>query len=169
MPRRWMAYARRLSDQTTTDTHPSPLRVLTSVVAHSGDSLVWLLIGGVLWAQRDATRTLGTRIWLTVLVTAVLSFSLKQLFRRQRPASSAPDLYAAFDRYSFPSGHAVRVGTLTVVLGATLPVSGTVALALWSLVVCVSRIALRVHFTRDVGFGLLLGWIIGALLLIGGV
>ena len=139
-------------------------------MAHSGDSLVWVLIGGVLRAQQAAAvRALGARILMTVLVTAVLSFSLKQLFQRQRPTSSVYGLYGTFDRYSFPSGHAVRVGALTVVLGAALPVSGIAALALWSLVVCASRIALRVHFTRDVGFGLLLGWMAGALLLIGGV
>ncbi|MGC9398480.1 MAG: phosphatase PAP2 family protein [Anaerolineae bacterium] len=166
MSRRWRSYARGLSDRTSADTYPPPLRVLISVVAHSGDSLVWLLVGGLLWAHASpVARTFGLHIWAIVLVTSLLSLTFKQIFRRPRPMTPPHGFYNTFDRYSFPSGHAVRVGALTVVLGAALPVGGIAALALWSLLVCASRIALRMHFTRDVIVGLLLGWITGAVLL----
>lgn len=170
IPHRWIACARYLSAQITTAAYPPPVRLLISIVAHSGDSLVWLLIGSILWARQAAgARTLGTRIWLTVLVTSVLSFALKQLFRRQRPSVSARGFYHAVDRYSFPSGHAVRIGALTIVLSAVLPIGAVAALILWSLLVCASRIALQVHFVRDVGVGLLLGWGAGLLLIFAGV
>ena len=165
IPSRWRLLDRRLGAQLAGVVSAPPLRVGASLLAHSGDSVIWLLLGGLLWScPVAASRALAFRIWLTVLVSSTLSLTLKHLFRRRRPAVPARGFYNAFDRYGFPSGHAVRVGALTVVLGAALPVGGTVALALWSLVVCASRIALRVHFVSDVAVGLLLGWIAGALL-----
>lgn len=170
MPQRWADLDRRVSAQLTAWAHRPLLRALAFLFAHSGDSLIWLLVGGLLWSrQSDGARRTALRILGTVLVTSALSAALKQLFRRQRPTVPARGFYNTFDRYSFPSGHAVRVGALTIVLGAALPVGGRLALGIWGLMVCASRIALQVHFVSDVGAGLLLGWMVGALLLLGGM
>lgn len=166
---RWAEVDRRLSAQITTCMRHPLLRALAPVSAHSGDSLIWLLLGGLLWSrQSDDARTLALCILGTVLVTSVLSATLKQLFRRRRPTAPTRGFYNAFDRYSFPSGHAVRVGALMILLSTSLPRAAIPAVILWGLTVCVSRIALEVHFVSDVGAGLALGWITGILLLLVG-
>ncbi len=170
MPQRWADLDRRASAHLTAQAQRPFIRALTFLFAHSGDSLIWLLLGGLLWSrQSDGARRTSLRILGTVLVTSVLSATLKQLFRRRRPTVPARGFYNTFDQYSFPSGHAVRAGALTIVLGAALPAGGRLALGIWGVMVCASRIALQVHFVSDVGAGLLLGWMVGALLLLGGV
>jgi undecaprenyl-diphosphatase len=70
-------------------------------------------------------------------------------------------LYRRTDPHSFPSGHASRAAALTlVVLARGLPWPG-LALAVWSLLVGFSRVALGVHYLLDVAAGYLLGLAIG--------
>jgi undecaprenyl-diphosphatase len=167
MLQRWAEVDRRLSVKITAHTRHPLVRTLASITAHSGDSLIWLLTGGWLWSRPGShARMIALRILSTVLITSVLSATLKQLVRRRRPTVPARGFYNAFDRYSFPSGHAVRVGALTVLLSAELPGAAIPAVVLWGLAVCVSRIALEVHFASDVGIGLVLGWVTGILLML---
>lgn len=63
---------------------------------------------------------------------------------------------------SFPSGHAIAVGVLT---GALLPrasLRGQLGLAAGALLVCLSRIAIGVHWPLDVLAGLVLGLVLAA-------
>ena len=146
----------------------SPIRQrFATLFAHSGDSLLWLLLGGALCTRQNIVICrVGLQILATVLFASSLSTGLKYLFRRRRPESDRHNLHLRFDQYSFPSGHAVRVAALTVALSGWLPSAAVAALLLWSLLVSVSRVALRVHFASDLVFGLLIGWLAGALLLI---
>ena len=75
-------------------------------------------------------------------------------------------MYLEFDRHSFPSGHATRIGGLMVVLGAMASPWGATALVLWGLTVGVSRVALGVHYAGDIAAGILLGALLGAGLLL---
>ena len=68
------------------------------------------------------------------------------------------------DAHSFPSGHATRVGGLWIVLWSLLPLGGAVALGLWGVGVCISRVALGLHYVGDVLVGVLVGMLSGGLL-----
>ncbi len=139
-------------------------RIAARVLAHTGDSWLVLLVGGLLWV-RDFPQ-LGFRLILSVLVTATVSSLLKALIRRTRPKSQNDTLYLGPDRYSFPSGHATRLGGVLAVTARVLPLWGITLLVLWAIAVCLSRIALRAHYLGDIAAGLGLGLVAGVALLV---
>ncbi|MDX9954656.1 MAG: phosphatase PAP2 family protein [Anaerolineae bacterium] len=137
-----------------------PWRGIAIFIAHTGDSLLWLAVGLLLWWLGGKLVAAGTRIIITVLLTGAVSGALKLLFRRRRPHTEPRGFFLRYDRHGFPSGHATRVGGLMLVLGAMLPPWGTALLAVWGIAVCASRVALGLHFVGDIGGGLLVGWLI---------
>lgn len=133
-------------------------RLLALIVAHTGDSPLWLLGATAALAWGDAPwHSPGWRILAGTLAAGALTSALKALFRRQRPPGDAFGLYAPFDRHTFPSGHAGRAACLAVLLAPLLPPSGAMLIALWAGLVGLARVALQVHFASDV----LAGWAVG--------
>lgn len=142
-----------------------PWRGMAIFIAHTGDSLVWLAAGLLLWQFGGKLAAIGPRIVMTVLLTGTLSGTLKLLFRRRRPQEEPRGFFLRYDRHGFPSGHATRAGGLMVALGALLPPWGAALLAAWGIAVCASRVALGLHFAGDIGGGLVIGWLLGLALL----
>lgn len=141
-------------------------RALATGLAHSGDSLVWVFLGILLWRFGiDKWAKAGERIILITALTWILSTALKYFIQRPRPEGEQKLFYLNIDQHSFPSGHAVRIGGLLVVLSGLLPFWGTAALLLWGLLVCVCRVALGLHYASDVAAGLLIGASVGGVLL----
>ena len=134
-------------------------RALVTGVAHSGDSLVWVFLGVLLWRFGIGNwARAGEHILLITAITWVLSTVLKFFIQRPRPEGEQGLFYLKIDQHSFPSGHAVRTGGLCVVLAGLLPLWGTLVLLLWGVSVGLSRVALGLHYASDV----LAGWFIGA-------
>ena len=135
-------------------------RLLTLVVAHSGDSPLWLLGAAVALVWGDATwRGVGGRVLLGTLVAGTATTVLKWLFRRQRPPGKGQGFYSRFDRHAFPSGHAGRSACMVVLLTPLLSPLGFALLPLWAGLVGLARVALQVHFISDI----LGGWVVGSL------
>jgi undecaprenyl-diphosphatase len=142
-------------------------RWCTILIAHSGDSQWWLLAGFLFWGLGgEQAREIGKQIVIVTLITGLISGLCKQIFKRTRPNSAQYLLYLSFDRHSFPSGHATRVGALALVLAAGVPFWAIPLIIGWAICVGISRIALGVHFASDITAGLLLGAIIGSILLV---
>lgn len=155
----WLARDHALTARATTLICGPFTRALATGLAHSGDSLVWLFLGVVLWRFGiDGWARAGERILLVTAVTWVVSTVLKYFIQRPRPPGEQGLFYLKIDQHSFPSGHAVRIGGLWVVLASLLPVWGMAALLLWGVGVGLSRVALGLHYASDV----LAGWLIGA-------
>jgi undecaprenyl-diphosphatase len=139
------------------------------LLARSGDSYWWLAGGLFLWWRGDDFwRGFGLRILVVTLAAGLASGILKWLFRRGRPEGGTVLPLFALDRHSFPSGHATRTAGLVVVLGAMVAFPWTFVLALWTLFVGVSRVALSAHHASDIVAGWILGASLGGLLLVGG-
>jgi undecaprenyl-diphosphatase len=141
---------------------PGPLRTLTSILAHSGDSWFWLLGLILLWifgpvAWRQADQTLVLAIILTALFVMMIKFSV----HRSRPAGSWGSIYRKTDPHSFPSGHAVRAALLAVMSVAFVPPWLVVILAVWAPLVALARVAMGVHYLSDVMAGMALGVALG--------
>lgn len=147
---------------------PGPaVRGAATVLAHSGDSIVWLFIGVLLWRFGvKMWAVAGERIVLTTALTWIVSTILKALFQRPRPEGEQGLFYLNIDQHSLPSGHATRIGGLIVVLTGLLPVWEGVGLTLWGVLVCTSRVALGVHYVGDVVTGLIVGAGTGLILLL---
>lgn len=143
-----------------------PARWLAGALAHSGDSYLWLFAGVLIWRfGLDVMAHAGERIVLITAVTWVVSTILKNFVQRPRPEGDGGAFYLKLDAHSFPSGHATRVGGLWFVLWALLSPGGRGTLIVWGLGVCVSRVALGLHYAGDMLGGVLVGLVTGALLL----
>jgi undecaprenyl-diphosphatase len=163
----WLKRDHALTARAMTLVHSPFARTLATGVAHSGDSLVWVLLGILLWRfGLDAWATAGERILLVTALTWVASTVLKYFVRRPRPEGEQGLFYLNIDQHSFPSGHAVRVGGLWVVLASLLPFWGAVIFLLWGLCVGLSRVALGLHYASDVAAGWLIGAGVGLALLV---
>lgn len=151
-----------------------PLRLIALVLAHTGDSPLWFLMGTILFLQGSPTwRDMGERILIGTLVVGAITTALKWVFRRQRPPGEGWSFYTRFDRHAFPSGHAGRTACIAVLLGAYLSESwgvwSAMGLWVWVALVGIARVALQVHFLGDIVGGWLIGVFIGALIDVIGV
>jgi undecaprenyl-diphosphatase len=153
------------SRATTLIRGPVP-RAIATILAHTGDSMVWLFGGVLLWRFGiDVWARAGERIVLSTALAWIASTVLKYFFQRPRPEGEQGLFYLDIDQHSLPSGHATRIGGLMVVLAGLLPLWGTLGLIVWGLLVCVSRVALGLHYVGDMVVGLIVGVGAGALLL----
>lgn len=141
-------------------------RLSAHLGAHLGDSWLWLLVTGLLWrwwrtpAGRPARPLWG---WAGSLVgAAILTVLLKRWVRRPRPREERLLHGPGADRYSFPSGHAVRWGVIAVWSSRFVPRGALLAwpLALWT---GWSRVYLGIHYVGDVVAGYAAGVLLGSL------
>jgi len=139
------------------------LRVVLKLIAHSGDSLVWIAVGIGLWALNQPRR--AARVEITVFALMGVVAALKFGFRRRRPTGQRGQLYLELDAHSFPSGHAARAAGLAVTFGALDPALGA-GLGAWAALVSLSRVALGIHYVSDVIGGAIVGIGAGVILAI---
>jgi undecaprenyl-diphosphatase len=136
-------------------------RGLSTIGAHLGDGPLWLIAGtaALIWGTSYLRRiTLITVI--AVLVTMAVATTIKYAVRRQRPRE-LPRFYSLkHDRYSFPSGHATRVATISATVGYFAPPLAPVSYAL-AVLVGLCRVQVGVHYASDVLAGLVIGWLGG--------
>jgi membrane-associated phospholipid phosphatase len=136
-------------------------------LAHSGDSPVWGALVVAAWFLGDhdwKVRALVCAIGLVVVEVAVIL--LKMVFRRRRPAGELGRIYRRADPYSFPSGHAARAALLCILAAQLGPVAALAAIAIWSPIMVLSRIAVGIHYVFDVVAGVILGCGLTAALLL---
>jgi undecaprenyl-diphosphatase len=139
------------------------LRLLALVIAHSGDSPLWLLgaATAIIWGN-ITWQSFGWRVLVGTLVTGTVITLLKWFFRRQRPPGDGRGFYTRFDRHAFPSGHAGRSACMIILLTPFIPSTwGRVLLPLWVGLVGLARIALQVHFVSDIVGGWTVGLLVG--------
>ena len=125
--------------------------------AHLGDGYLWFALAALgLWLGDDSLRR-GVLLWIiSMTVGGSLTTSSKFILRRQRPQEQKGFYSVKYDRHSFPSGHATRMGTVAV-WGALLAPDfawAAIGVSLWT---AWSRVALGVHFLLDVVIGLAIG------------
>ena len=141
------------------------LRLLALVIAHSGDSPLWLLGAAVALIWGNTTwRDFGWCVMAGTLAAGTAITALKWLFRRQRPPGKGKGFYMRVDRHAFPSGHAGRSACLIVLLSPLLPPWGFVLSACWAGLVGLARVALQVHFISDIAGGWATGLLVGLVL-----
>ena len=136
--------------------------MLALVVAHSGDSPLWLLgaAAALIWGKAT-WRDFGVRVVVGTLVAGTAITALKWLVRRQRPPGTGLGFYSRLDRHAFPSGHAGRSACLVVLLAPLLSPWESVLLAGWAGLVGLARVGLEVHFASDIVGGWMVGLLVG--------
>ena len=98
-----------------------------------------------------------------LIVDILIIAMLKLIVRRKRPAHNQMDMFAtvSIDNHSFPSGHTTRAVLLALFFARhlTVPRLTEVALLIWSVAVCISRVLLGRHHVLDVVCGVLVGYV----------
>jgi undecaprenyl-diphosphatase len=138
------------------------LKNAAAFFAHSGDSWFWVAGLGLLWfVGPRAWRSQIALFLLGIVITATSVLALKFLIKRPRPEGEWGQIYRNSDPHSFPSGHAARAAMLTAI---TL-LSGlwwlALILAVWAILVDLSRVGLGVHYFSDILVGTLIGIVMG--------
>ncbi len=134
--------------------------------AHLGDGWVWVLLLLLMLLLLPSTRRPWVWRWaISMAVAGGITTSLKFLWRRQRPSQIGGFYSQDYDRHSFPSGHATRMGTVVVYMPLLLSRWGWLSLpiALW---VGWSRVVLGVHYLLDIVVGMALGIVVSLVVLV---
>lgn len=160
---RWQNWDRRLSLRWVQAARRQPLtRLLCALLARSGDGLICLIVGALVYALAPGARGMLRQALAALALAAVLAAALKFSVRRPRPPGPEAEQRRLFeaDVYSFPSGHAARAAAIACGLGgAWMP--WRVALGLWAVGVAWARVAKGAHYLSDVTVGLALGALAG--------
>ncbi|MDJ0340535.1 phosphatase PAP2 family protein [Streptomyces sp. H10-C2] len=131
-------------------------------LSRSGEHGALWLAAGLAGACADRARR---RAWLraTALVGAahVASMGVKRVVRRPRPRLlGAEPLVRTAGRHRFPSSHATSAAAAAVAFGVLLPSGPLRSFSPFpplAAVMCVSRLAVGVHYPSDVAAGAVLG------------
>lgn len=128
----------------------------------------WTLVIGVLLGLAAHQPARLPRMVMLGLGGVLASIWLKAGFDVLRPPLLLPVgtvtlLDVLPTNQSFPSGHAIAVAVLTGVLMAKQSLRGQLGLALLAVMVCLSRIAIGVHWPLDVLAGAAAGFVLVAL------
>jgi undecaprenyl-diphosphatase len=139
-----------------------PLRTLSMILAHSGDSWFWAIGLALIYMIPSAQAkqwALTQLVWISILVVIVMA--LKFTIRRRRPEGEWGAIYRSTDPHSFPSGHAARAFLIATIGLGFGPFWLGFLLLIWALLVSISRVAMGVHYLSDVVAGSILGIIVG--------
>ena len=143
-----------------------PARIFALGLAHSGDMPVWVVLLAAAWFLGDNAWKLRAVITFAGLaLVEIVVIGIKMIVRRQRPPGTEGMIYRKNDPFSFPSGHAARAVLLSLLALRLGPLEAFVAIALWSPLMVLSRIAIGIHYVLDVVAGALLGGVLTVILL----
>lgn len=131
-----------------------------ATVSRLGDGWLWY---GLMVALAAFAGARGVHVALQMACTGVVAWllyrTLKRRTRRLRPFHVYPGVIARvppLDEYSFPSGHTLHAVSFSIVAAAWFPVL-IPPLALFTLLVAMSRVVLGLHYPTDVLAGAVLG------------
>jgi undecaprenyl-diphosphatase len=119
----------------------------------------------VIWLLFKKRRREAVLVVLLFAAATAGSEGLKALVARDRPLGSAPGIPGSV--YSYPSGHALETLMILGMIALTLwrrqramwlKVGFAILVAVFVTLVCVSRVALDLHYPSDILGGLLFGF-----------
>jgi membrane-associated phospholipid phosphatase len=141
-------------------------RSLAVIIGHSGDSWIWIIGLGLLCLYGESSVNSAACIMIIgILITAAVTFIIKYAVRRERPAGKRDSLYIKIDPYSFPSGHAARAAVITTISFWICPLWVTLLLLIWTFLLCVTRMILKIHYFSDILAGIGVGTAVALLVL----
>ena len=136
------------------------IRAFFRMISRLGDGVFWyLLILSLPLFNGAKGFSQMFFVALVSLVSVGIYKVLKAKLIRERPYISFGTIIAhtqALDKYSFPSGHSMNAACLAILLGSCEALLAEVV-AIFAVLVAMSRVILGMHYPSDVVVGLLLG------------
>lgn len=155
---RLMSLDATLSAALVPDESRQRLQSFLKIIGHSCDSWYWLIGLIVFWIfAAGEARAKAFLLAFILGVLAVFVLGIKFLIRRPRPEGEWGQIYRITDPHSFPSGHAARAVVIAVFFSQFQNLGLTILIWIWAILVCYSRVALRLHYVSDVIIGGLIG------------
>src|SRR5256885_6651212 len=114
------------------------------------------------WRDSAKAREIGVLGTESLLDSLIVSGTMKEVFRRNRPDEKNPgDFWGGGT--SFPSGHSIQVWTIASLLDHEYKHQRIVGITAYSLagIVSAARVAAQKHFASDIVAGGTMGWFIG--------
>lgn len=138
------------------------LRKALSVLTHLGTVAFWMTIYGLslIFFHKDLAQLIFTLIFAEIIGLLPIII-LRYITKRKRPVVEyKPFFLAPWNRYSFPSHHALRSFLIAVILGAHYP--GLLPFLLFmAATVGFTRLYLSKHYLSDVLVGAFIGIVLG--------
>lgn len=132
-----------------------------NVFQHSGDSIFLFPLFLILFLlSSEQTKVLAGIVFAGMLLTGLVVFILKQIFRKPRPVGTVGKMYRKYDRFSFPSGHAARVWAVVTII-SFFYWRAAALLSVWALLISFGRLKLKLHHKTDVFAGVVIGVLLG--------
>jgi len=145
---------------------PGIKRYSALIIGHSGDSWIWIIGLSLIWLfGKDSLNATACTMIISIFITTVVTFIIKSVVQRERPAGKRGYLYRKTDPFSFPSGHAARGAAITTVSLWICPLWITLLLAVWTSLLCLTRVVLKIHYVSDMLAGIGVGAAVALLVL----
>jgi membrane-associated phospholipid phosphatase len=109
-------------------------------------------------------KKVSVKMLVVLILAASVSFTLKNIFSRERPFHTYPDIekLSQAGSSSFPSGHTLEVFAIATALAILLRDRRIFIPAfIWAFLVAYTRMALGVHYPSDITAGIIIGMLIG--------
>ena len=134
--------------------------ILLPPISHSANGYYYPFIPVIL-------KLINSEAWLSFLIISLISFAIelpvykiiKHKVKRSRPYEVRDNIKSRImpsDKFSLPSGHTSAACIIAINLSYFYPLL-IAPLAIWSLLVGISRIYLGVHYPTDILAGIMLG------------
>jgi len=151
----------KLSNYFASSRNPLLKKVL-GVLTHLGTGALWITMYGIalIFFHKDFTQLIFTLI-LAEIIGLLTIIILKYITKRRRPVVKyKPFFLAPWNKYSFPSHHALRSFLIAVILGADYP--GLLPFLLFmAATIGFTRLYLSKHYLSDIIIGALIGIFLG--------
>lgn len=150
----------------------SSVRSFFAVVSRLGDGIFWYLLMGLIVVLDPGSGYLhALQMGISALIGVTLYRLLKSRTVRPRPYAQRNDIDMCvnpLDQYSFPSGHTLHAFSFSIIAVSHYPPL-LAPLALFTILVALSRMILGLHYPSDVIAGAVLGSSIaaGSMMLLG--
>lgn len=134
----------------------SKVRLFFQIMTQTGTAFAWLIVLAILFVTKnDYQVEIASLAFITLFMLGPV-FVIKHLIRRSRP-DFKDDRFGtiAFDKFSFPSGHATRATYAMIIMPFYTPTLWWIWL-IWGLIMIISRLILGVHYISDILSGIIL-------------
>lgn len=145
--------------------HRNPiLDIIFTALTHLGTMIAVLFVIISLVMLKKHRREWIIPLWLSLVFSALLTYTIKYAVMRQRPEAIGIAAVIAATGYSFPSAHSATAFSALPVMDRVFKKTNYAWIAI-AVLIAFSRLYLGVHYLSDVIFGGMLGFCSGWLFL----
>jgi len=150
-----------ISNELVAKNQNEKLRKILAMLTHLGDAVFHIPLFTLFYIYGSpGLREFAVRSVAATLIGVVILYAVRMSVKRRRPIGDMPKEFAIIpliEKYSFPSGHAMRNFIFPVMALSLMGASLAIPLTVFALLITSARIYLRLHYLSDIIAGAALG------------